>query len=610
MSRFSNIFWEAESKKLFLFLILGACVWVFLTPYKGIAHDGVLYTAKAFKLLLPEIFEGDIFFKYGFQDSYTIFPVIYAGLIDWMGYRQAALTMAITGQLVFVAGIIFFVHQVVGKKLLPLFLILLVTVEQYRHVFELFEFYQTSRPFSAGLVFVFLAALINKQWLVALVAVVIAVLLHPLIALTGLIIGLFLLPWRFAAVLTVLGLTSLIVLVAFNLGPFGNLLQTFDKEWLEIVRTRSPFLFVEDFERLTWRLLYFFLTVNLIACFSATEKLRQIFLANILATVITVFASWVLIDQFHNVLVTQLQPWRIIFIYYVISILALAYVLAELGRTSFGRLMIVYLVIVYLHMGLLPYWISLVVFAVWYFRRNDGPPAKVYQVIAWALLGYVLFHFSLDVISSYRIGSNIWNDDLLQTFLYLLDRWHFLILLMLLFLYAVWPYIGENKYVLNTMLLGALLLFFVAMDNEVRKDRSAAILTDSAISRLQQLIPVDSEILWSGGLENAWYDLNRRFYVSRPQAASVVFNREYAMKAKERSLPVFNAGFIEGQLDAFGRWGKKVKVKPNYSSIVGLCAETSIDFILIETPVIAGASEIVQSGNRNIAVFECPKLNI
>jgi len=610
MSRFINTLREAESKKVFLFVILSACVYVFVTPYKGVTHDGVLYTAKAFKLLLPDIFEGDIFFKYGFQDSYTIFPVIYAALIEWTGYHQAALIMAITGQLVFVTGIGFFIYQVAGKKILPLFMILLVTVEQYRHIFDLFEFYQTSRPFSAGLVFIFLAALTNKQWFMAIVSIVIAVLLHPLIALTGLIVGLFLLPWRLAAVFSVLGLAGLVVLVAFNLGPFGNLLQSLDDEWLEVVRMRSPFLFVGDFERLTWRLLYFFLAINLIAYFSSTEKLRRIFLANIIATTVTVFASWLLIDQFHNVLVTQLQPWRIIFLFYVISILALAYVLTELSRSSFGRLIIVYITILYLHMGLLPYWISLLVFVVWYFRRDYGSPARIYQVIAWVILGYVLFHFFLDVKNSYRIGSNIWDSDLLQTSLYLLDRWNFLILLILLCLYVAWTYISRSKYVLNAMLLASVVLLISIVDKETGKDRTFGRLTDSATEKLQEMIPVDSEILWSGGLENTWYDLNRRFYVSRPQAASVVFSREYAMTIKERSLPVFNAGFVEGQLDAFGRWGKTVKNKPDYSSIVRLCEETSIDFILIENPVVPGADENVQSGNRNIAVFQCSKLNI
>jgi len=610
MSYANKSFFDFESKKLFFFTLLALSVWIFLTPYKGISHDGVLYTAKAFRLLYPEIFNEDIFFKFGFQEGYTIFPYIYAGLMDILGYKTAAFFIAIAGQLLFLFGVVFLAHRLLEKKLLPLFLILLVTFEQYRHIFDLFEFYQTSRPFSAGLVFIFLAAITSHQWLLAVVAIIIAVLLHPLIALSGLIVAVFLLPWRYLIAAMLTGSLCLFFLVIFDIRPFGNLLLTFDEEWLEIVRLRSPFLFINDFHRMTWRLLYFLLTINLIAIISSQGYLRRILLANVIATFVTLVFSWLLIDQFHNVLLTQLQPWRIIFLFYAISLVALAFLLSKLFKCSLGRLLIVFLLAIYLHMGFLPIWISLLLVPVWYVYRDKTPPAKILWAIAWLVLALVLFQFFSDVKSSYRIGSNLWRGDSLNTILYLFDRWHVLILVVLLVLYVLVEKVHNNAVILGFLTIIALGILLASVQRANDRYVSPNDLTVDSIRQLQQIIPDDAEILWSNNLENAWYDLNRRFYVSRPQAASVVFNRDYAMKVKERSLPVFNAGFVEGQLDAFGRWGKTVKNKPDYSSIVGLCAKTTIDFILVENPVIENASETVQSGSRNIAVFQCSKLSM
>ena len=76
---------------LIALLLLYAAFWlVVLMPYGGMAHDAQGYAVEALVNLKPDIYATDIFLRYRSQEEFTIFPGIYAWLIDTLGLENAA----------------------------------------------------------------------------------------------------------------------------------------------------------------------------------------------------------------------------------------------------------------------------------------------------------------------------------------------------------------------------------------------------------------------------------------------------------------------------------------------------------------------------------------
>ena len=65
-------------------------LYVLAHPYLGIEHDALLYALQALRHLYPEALGGDLFFRHGSQDAYTVFPWLYAALIGRVGLGPAA----------------------------------------------------------------------------------------------------------------------------------------------------------------------------------------------------------------------------------------------------------------------------------------------------------------------------------------------------------------------------------------------------------------------------------------------------------------------------------------------------------------------------------------
>ena len=72
---------------------------ILIHPYAGIVHDNVLYLAQALLRLNPDIYGDDAFFKWGSQDSYTLFSPMYAWLVVHLGVNNATVNNSTTDAL-------------------------------------------------------------------------------------------------------------------------------------------------------------------------------------------------------------------------------------------------------------------------------------------------------------------------------------------------------------------------------------------------------------------------------------------------------------------------------------------------------------------------------
>ncbi|HYM27073.1 MAG TPA: hypothetical protein VET66_02910, partial [Steroidobacteraceae bacterium] len=150
-----------------------AALWVLGRRYGGFTHDATLYLLQGFHALDPVFYGRDLVFAHRAQDSYTVFPRLYALLIEALGAGSAALAVTIAGQLAFFMAAAALVFRIAGGLTGWWSLALLAAVSGYYGgvgVFRIAEPFATARTLSEPLVLAALACTLSSRPRTALAA--------------------------------------------------------------------------------------------------------------------------------------------------------------------------------------------------------------------------------------------------------------------------------------------------------------------------------------------------------------------------------------------------------------------------------------------------------
>src|SRR5687768_8565425 len=318
----------------FTWIALVAACFALTRPYLGIVHDGILYAAQALARADAAIFRDDVYFRWGSQDRYTLFSPLFAWLVARLGLGPAHLALAASALCLFLAASFAAVRALVPAGLRGYAMLLIaVSAGQYGPppIFRMAEPFVSPRPPAEAAPLLALALLFTgrRGWALALLAA--CALLHPLVALAGLVywwIHALLAggsrPWLLAMAVIPLGAA------AAGLGPFGQLFAVFDAQWLEVVFEINRHLFVTRWTLFDWSRVAFDLAVLFAAVRLSDGTARAAFGAALLATVAVLAATLVGADLLHNVLITNLQPWRALWIAHWLALAGLPIVALRL----------------------------------------------------------------------------------------------------------------------------------------------------------------------------------------------------------------------------------------------------------------------------------------
>ncbi|MCC6472201.1 MAG: hypothetical protein IT514_00505 [Burkholderiales bacterium] len=289
-----------------------AALWLLGRRYDGLVHDAVLYTGIGLRRLDGAALSGDRFFSGGAQDAYTLFPVLYAGLIDALGIGGAALAVTVSGQCAFVGAAAWLVWRIAPGPARWWSLAMLAIASGYYGgggVFRFAETFATARSWAEPLVVAGLASIIGGRRAVAWSALAGAAVLHPLVAASGVAV---VLAWQMLGTAQ----TRRLVLPAILVGA-GTLVATaalpesrLDPTWLEPVGRRSPHLFlaqwlVPDWARLAWGFCVLAIALRFLA-----EAVRRLVLACAMIVLGGIIVTGIGVDLFDSATVAALQPWR------------------------------------------------------------------------------------------------------------------------------------------------------------------------------------------------------------------------------------------------------------------------------------------------------------
>jgi hypothetical protein len=304
-------------------------LWLLMHGYQGFAGDAQIYAFQALARIHTAL-STDLYLQYSSQDRFTIFSPFYAFFIRSIGLDSAArlLTFFFTG--VFFIGAWSLAAAIGNRRSAWLAVAVLMIVSgDYgaSGVFRLSEQFLTARlPAEALIIAAFachLRGMRGLAWLIAIIAVPV----HPLMALPGLLLLVCLsLPSRISLIGATIGivLTLGIALAAPTLPAIARVFVVMDKDWLEVVRERSQFLFPKLWLIHDWGINarpFAFLTFTVAAM--GDGRIRRICTAGLLVG-IAGMAVALIADFIQPVaILVQGQAWRWVWITCLISVLLL-----------------------------------------------------------------------------------------------------------------------------------------------------------------------------------------------------------------------------------------------------------------------------------------------
>lgn len=293
---------------LLLFLL------IYLHPYHGIRHDAILYLGQSLLRWRPEQFGQDLFFAFGSQAQFTLFPQILAWFLSQGGAADLFKWATAVALIAFAASSASLLGRLlpIGYRFFGLVsLIILPASYGGWNVFSYAEPFFTARSLAEPLVLLGTVAWLSSRWTMAGLIWTLAASLHPLQAL----------PVLFAAWLDrvnhdrrwlrLLWLV-LLALVAGVLGVkrFEELFLRYDETWYGWIAEPNKHVFLTSWQPSAWGYLLTDLFLGWLILHRAEGRLQRFARMVWLATILGVCSTLVFADGLQLVFATGLQLWR------------------------------------------------------------------------------------------------------------------------------------------------------------------------------------------------------------------------------------------------------------------------------------------------------------
>jgi hypothetical protein len=566
-----------------------ATIWLLTHRYHGILHDGFFYAVQALAHSAPERFGSDLFFAFGSQNDYTLFTPVYAWLASRIGLGHAAFSLLVTAHLVWAIAAVQIARHWLRGAFLVAGVALVFALPRIYGSYEIFSYaesFLTARIWAESLVLTGIAAnLSGRPWRSA-ITMGIAFLMHPIIALPGVLYLAALHSrryWKWLPVVAVLG-----AVIAFAL-------PSMDATWLEMVRRRAPYVLLDQWqwseltEPFTW-------IGILIAAARGVPASRNTFLALALMGLMGIaLAATGTVTK--AALLIQAQPWRCLWLLKVSGVLALVLLVMHRWQNSAAdRWLLAGFIAAALTAnslgGPVALLLALLADALW---RRPAPP----ELPRWLgpAASIALFAIALETLLAMLqqiVAALLRVRDALtpNTGLPLGDLAAIFDspLALLLPVFAVLLMRATNHRPAAALAVAAL-CFVTALHGWYRADDPIQHqLFDTVRARpFDREIPHNATVYWEGHFLYAWLLLGQGNYASIQQSVGVVFSPQAANEARRRLARLATFGSIDSDV---GTNGALVATKqrqapraPQQADLVELCRDPVLHSVILKQAI-------------------------
>ena len=246
-------------------LLLMIAINAVIHPYLGFDHDARLYAAQTLERVRPGLLSGDLFLQFGSQDRYSVFSLLLTPLAALLGLVPAFFVAYLVSKALLFWGSVRLMTALIRDRgavaLGALFLAMVPAPFGGNNIFCVNESFLTPRLAASGLTLLAMERLLAGRPVWSLVLLVGAFVLHPVMALGGVLVwALFLASRRLSpavlgGLIIVAGVTGTVAVVWRPLGfrLFGRI----DEEWRDIVLRTCFFIrpavwTIGDWLRIGW----------------------------------------------------------------------------------------------------------------------------------------------------------------------------------------------------------------------------------------------------------------------------------------------------------------------------------------------------------------------
>lgn len=581
------------------FLPLLVFLWAITHRYQGFARDGELYAMQAFARLEPQLLS-DLYLQNTSQDAFTLFSPLYASLMRVLGLQGAELTLFLVSTAGFLAATWLLARKLWNESIAWLTVALFIITVGYYGAYQIFSYsenYLTARSVAEALIVAAIACHYHGPRWLALMMAAGSMLIHPLMTLPGLMLLAFLwLPtWAAAAAAAAAGAAALLVSLAASFHPSGlPSLTVMDPAWLEVVRERSQFLFLNHWTASDWETAARpFVCLILAALVTPRQSVRRLCLAAMLVGACGLAVAAVASMVGPVALLLQGQAWRWMWITGFVSVLLIVpTALAVWKEKRCGPLC------------------ALLLLAGWTYGDVDGLACAEGALILWMardfvtpnisrLLGFAAWALAAIVVAAvlgnfHRAAvTSIVEPGRVAMLIARIREAFGLGMTSVLLVVPCWLWLTKDRRPLIHAGVAAVFLVAAAMvlPGSVRQWRTAG--TSAEIDEFRDwraVIPPRSNVLTIPGTKSAafaWFTLQRPSYLSVDQSAGVVYSPLTAQEVRRRSevlLPVSEPDWrILTQIEQ-SRAGTRKKdrepAKLTAAALEDICRDPQLGFVI------------------------------
>jgi hypothetical protein len=622
-----NLRFQAKFATLSLAL-MQVVLWLALHGYHGLTDDGQIYAFQALARLHPQL-TADLFLQNTSQDQFTLFSPLYACCIGILGLENAARLLALVFTVWFVAGTWSFVRFLAGREaawLAAAFLLIIAGDYGSSGVFRILDPFLTARLPAESLIITALACHVHGMKRLGLLLASGALLIHPLMALPGLLlIACMWVPVRVGVIGAIGGLfaTLAIAVAAITLPTGSHALTIMDVPWLDVARERSQFLFLQLWSLHDWDInAQPFISLAFTAVAVSDERIRKLCAAAALVggTGLAVAFIGGLIGPV--AILVQGQAWRWVWIALFIGIVLVPVTTLKVWRDeTCGPLCALLLVLGWtlprsdgtacLSLALL-FWLTRARISsrlTTYFRWTAAALAAA--IVIWTLTRLpAIVSPSAPLSGRARLGTaRIGDIFALKVPAVLLGA-------------MVWWGVRTSRKTWIPMLLSAMLaafsiIIFPTAFAQPRKLADAADIHEFA--DWENVIPPTSTVFVTPSHDVGtfvWFTLARPNYLALDQSSGVVFSRTTALEVRRRSevlLPLMDPDWkilTALRTKSVSARKSELAIRPlTPESLVEICADLQLGFVVSPESVGFGPLRHEHSGAwKDWNLYDCRKV--
>ncbi len=584
-----------------------ATLWLLMRGYHGLTGDAQLYAFQALARIHP-LLSADLYLQNTSQDQFTVFSPMYAWFITLLGLESAARLLTVVFTIWMFAAAWSLARAISSRTagwLAVAFLLIVAGDYGGSGVFRVSEQFLTARLPAQALIITALACQIRGRWQLGLLLAIMALCVHPLMALPGLLLMICMkLSIRVSVLGAVAGLALVLAisLAACTLPALHGMPNLMDEPWVEVVTERSQFLFLTLWSARDWGLNvqpFFYLAFAAIVV--SDGRIRKLCLAAALVGVAGLALAQIGSSIGPVTILVQGQAWRWVWITVLASVLVFPTTALQVWQhEKCGPVCVLLLISGWILPAVDGTACVSIALLLWLARDHVTARASVllrciFVALSIAIVAYLSVRaYAIFLPSGPHSGRGFFDAVQWREFFGIRIS-------AVLFVSLIWWWMRTCRTMgLTTICATLVALSIFVLPAAFKQSRTLAAPSDiEEFSDWAVAIPPTSTVLVTPSRDVGtfvWFTLNRPNYLTVNQSAGVVFSRATAFEVKRRSevlLPLMDPNWKvkSGLRLTYARHNTEATARPlTAQRLLQVCSDTRLGFV--SSPIDVGIEHL------------------